>query len=180
MIDVNYIKSITEALLLMEMPHVNKATTKNAFSKNTAQIPTLLSNIHNENKSTHLGNDRYYRNFQGTHVYYHLVDDKPEEYSVIKSDHEQNLTSKVGGDSSHNISFMKHHVNEFGKLNTSLSQTDGSKHLWQKFIKTNPDIKFHSINGGVSTKITPETNLDDLWSEDGDSVQAKTIISASK
>lgn len=85
--------------ILLEMPHINLATTKDNYSKNTEQVTSLLTKIHSSGTSEHIGNDNYYNNFKGSHIYYHLHNDQPREYSVIDKDHTQLLTSKAGGNS---------------------------------------------------------------------------------
>lgn len=169
------LEQLFEAFLL-EMPHINLATSKENYASSTVQVPSLLANIHSSGSSEHIGGDNYYNNFKGSHVYYHLHNDKPREYSVITKDHVQTMTSKSGGDSKNIHKFMQHHIDTHKNLVSSDHQTPGSKKLWKDFIK-NSKSKFSAIHKTGTKSDLPE-DLDKLWSTDKNSIAGNTTIHA--
>ena len=172
-----YVNNIAEALLLMEMPQIDKNITPDGMREGAKGFRDYISDNHK--KSTNIGDDRYHLLHEptGGHLYYRHDGKDSKELSFIHSNTQTGVEKGDGGDSSHIHKFMQYHVLTHGKLQTAKTNTPGSRKLWVNFVKKTPQLKFHTYDSvtGNKKKITSsniDNSIPNIW---GDSDRYKNI-----
>jgi hypothetical protein len=95
-------------------------------------------------------------------VYYHYINDKPNELSFISKNIQVGVTKGANGDVNHIHDFMRHHINSHGELHSSNSNTNGSKNLWTNFIKNNKNYKYSTRDTRGDKLHIDHSNIDSL------------------
>lgn len=139
--------------LLFESPMLVNSDTPNIVNTGSKSTTEYINTNHKQ--ATKIGDDLYHlKHAAGYHIYYHTVDNKPNELSLIGGNIQSGVTKGVNGDVTHIHNIMKHHVENHGVLSSSKSNTNGSKKLWVNFIKKNPQFEF-SVHNSIEKTSYP-------------------------
>ena len=144
---------------LNESPILNKAHDKQFMSTNSDLYRDKINKNHN--KSDKIDNF-HHQEIDKEHVYYKHDGNNVKEFTKINHNNEQTLVDKgKNGDANHIKNMIFHHVNKYGKVTSSNSNTEGSKHLWKDIITKHPNnMSVHHVN--VPRKIDSEIDFDYL------------------
>lgn len=154
--------------LLIESPMLAHTDTPDVINVGSKSLTDFI--VNNHDRASKLGNDRFHlKHNSGSDIYYHNIDGKPMELSFISKHKQVGATKGTVGDSSHIHRFMQHHVDTFGELHSSNSNTNGSKKLWIDFIKKNKQFKFSANNINGDKHKIDHANIDQekdkIWGE---------------
>lgn len=168
---------------LSENPKIEKSFDKKFLKSMNAPILSQLSSSHDT--AEHIGNSdigSYHKqDFNGNSAYYHYVDNKPREFSIISPSNIQRITSKNDGDSTHIHNFMKYHADKFGEVKSDKFNTKGSQKLWTDVVNNNDSDKYstihydgtteHKMNGDYLSK-----KKDSIWNNSDDAMKHSVIL----
>ena len=174
-----YIKNIAEALLLMEMPSLDKESTPHDMNNQFAGIKNNIARNHST--STHLGNN-IYRSSDGNNFYHH--DGKNViEFSTIYHDENnrarQGAISKGSGSTEKMCGVFHEALKHNKEIHTDDSNTFGSKHFWLNIHKHIPSAKISHI---VNNKTLPANSeylhkhANAIWGYNGENHLLKASI----
>ena len=131
---------------LSESPYIDKTLDKEGFSDSGNQVSNLLNNNHNKSEKiydTDIG-AVHKTNMNGLHWYYHYVDDKPREISIVNKSNIQRYVNKNGGDGKYIKQIMKYHVKKHGELKSDDRQSVGGMKFWKSlYHEKDPDFSFY-------------------------------------
>jgi hypothetical protein len=178
--------SVEEAYMnmLVEMPQIIKTDTT---EKVADQAKSLRDHIDlNHNTATVLDKENGYHHLkhQGGDLYYRHDRKESKELSYVSKNIQVGVEKRKDGDSNHIHNFMLHHLKHNGSIQSSNSNTDGSKKLWTNFIKKTPHLNHIAYNKRTlkTTKLTPNNidhHADKVWGETPDKRDIR-IISTNK
>lgn len=130
----------------------------------------LLKNHHKADKLYDTKEGSVFHNKDGkNHVYYHLVNNSPREYSDISPKNVQEYASKLNGSSNEIKNFMYHHAREHGKVITDKLHSPGAKKLWTSIVNDgNNEFSVYHTNQktGEEHQVTPKylsDNEHNIW-----------------
>jgi hypothetical protein len=110
------------------MPQIVDSDTPSNVNSSGKPIVDFINKNHIN--STKIGENQHHLKYNdNTNVYYHYINDKPNELSFISKNIQVGVTKGVNGDVTHIHNFMRHHINSHGELHSSNSNTNGSKNL---------------------------------------------------
>lgn len=159
-------KLIREGLaLLLEMPQIDKTLTPTEMDSGADELKAYIDKNHAKSKS--IGGDNFHLNHEptGSDLYYRHTGGKVKELSFISKNTQTGVQKGEDGNSSNIHSFMSHHIQTNGVLQTAGKNTNGSKNLWINFVKKNPKLKFHYIDHTTDDKKSVNGNNIDNFSK---------------
>ncbi len=140
-------KSFKEFIL--ETPFLDTSLKKENFKVSGEKLSDDLNNLHNKSEKvsdTDIGSI-HRLDYRGLRGYYHYVNGKPREISLITKSNIQRYTNKNAGNSKYIKKIMKHHTKKFGELKSDDEQSIGGMKLWKSlYNEKDPDFTFHHYN----------------------------------
>lgn len=131
---------------ITETPFVDFSLKKASFKDMSKDFTDEFSKLHkNSDKiaDTDIGSIHKV-NLHGMHGYYHHVNGKPREYSLVTQSNIQRQVDKNGGSGLYIKQIMKHHANTYGELKSDDEQSVGGTKLWKSlYHEKDPNFSFH-------------------------------------
>lgn len=122
-------------------------------------------------------------------LYYHYVNNKPRENSIIFQDNDiQRRIDKNGGDGKYIAQMTKHHAKEFGRVRSDDIQSIGGMKYWKKlYHEKDPNFTFHhEMNSGSGEHPKYKENVIDdeymknnennIWSNNKEDGQRQRVV----
>lgn len=131
---------------IIETPFLDTALKKASFKDMSKGFTDAFSKLHkNSDKISDTDVGSIHKvNLYGMHGYYHHVDGKPREFSLITQSNIQRMTNKNKGDGKYIKQIMKHHANTYGELKSDDEQSIGGMKLWKSlYHEKDPNYNFH-------------------------------------
>jgi len=158
--------------MITEQPQLVASDTPEKIASDAIGLRNLIKQKHST--ANNFDKTHKYHHLQlnkDTHLYYRHDGVEPKEMSYISKNIQTGTEKGKDGDSAHIHAFMMHHLQNNHSIESSNSNTNGSKKLWTNFIKKNPNLNHSAINTitNKSTKLTPEnvdTESSKIWGSD--------------
>lgn len=166
---------------IKETPQLNAFLEKPIMKSIRKQYSdTIKQNHHNAELIDKENN--FYKLKEGKYTHYYRMgsDDNPIEISSFDNENSQRHVSKGDGNSENNIKFMYLHANGVGEIKSDSSNTDGSKNLWKKIIKSPEDgfSTFHHYKGNENTidQDYLKNNENNIWNTSLDATNHRIVL----
>ncbi len=131
---------------ISESPYVDTNMKKEKFEDSGNKVSIILNNNHNKSEKIYDTDISalHKANIDGLHWYYHYVDGKPREISIVNKANIQRYVNKNGGEGKYIKDIMKYHTKKHGELKSDDEQSIGGMNLWKSlYHEKDPNFKFH-------------------------------------
>lgn len=161
-------KKFKEFTSLLETPTMNNFLSKDIMN----DLATKARQAINDSPSTeeNIDHNSYHKMVNGDHAYFNKNDaGEINALSFVTKDNVHKITHKNTGSAQQIHSFMIHHAEQYGAIQSDMTNTEGSKHLWTSLVKSSPpNKKFHYENLNTNEKVPVDANnidkhSDNIW-----------------
>lgn len=160
-----------EEQFIFEMPYLNKHDTPEEIAAGAIGIRNTIDKEHKNAEIIDPEKKQYHLKMNGSDVYYRHDGKESKELSYISNNIQVGTIKPKCGDSSHIHDFMLHHLKRNSSIESSNSNTNGSKNLWINFIKKNPQLNHVALDKRTNTKTKLNKDnidklADNIWGTD--------------
>ena len=152
---------------LLENPMMNDYLSKDKMDNLGEQTRYLIKNSTSPEEK--VGHNLYHKMLDGDHAYFNKKDNEVNALSIVTNNNVHRMTHKNNGSGKQIHTFMLHHAEQHGSIQSDMSNTEGSKHLWTSLVKSKPVNKsFHTLNVKTQEKVPVDANninevSDKIW-----------------
>lgn len=144
------------------------------------QLEIIFKNNHDKAALINKNEKHYHLKHGESDIYYRHDGVEPKELSYISKNIQVGVEKGKDGDSKNIHQFMLHHMNNNGTIESSNSNTNGSKRLWMNFIKNNKNLNHSAFNSttNVNTKLNAyniDAESSKIWSDNPKSANIRII-----
>lgn len=140
--------SIVEAYIemLSEMPMIKHSDTHEVIAAGAKPIRDYIKNNHHNATQFDKNNHYYHLKHGDADLYYRHDGNNIRELSYISKNIQAGVEKGTAGDSNHIHNFLLHHLENNDSVESSNSNTNGSKKMWINFIKNNTHLQHSAFN----------------------------------